>query len=79
MQSRLLLDIVVGQSAAILQLLASENQTLLIRWNTLLVLNLGLETLDSIGGLDVKSDSLTGKGLDEDLHGSVYKECRGFR
>jgi hypothetical protein len=33
-QSRLLLNVVVTQSAAILQLLTSENQALLVRWNT---------------------------------------------
>lgn len=32
-EGRLLLDVVVGQSPAIFQLLASENQTLLIRRN----------------------------------------------
>src|ERR1700722_4679214 len=37
-QGRLLLDFVVGQGAAILQLLASEDEALLIRGNALLVL-----------------------------------------
>ena len=34
MKGRLLLDIVIGQSASILELLASEDQALLIWWNT---------------------------------------------
>ena len=38
MERRLLLDVVVGQSAAILQLLAGEDQTLLIGWNAFFVL-----------------------------------------
>jgi hypothetical protein len=39
-KSRLLLDVVVAQCTPILQLLTSKDQTLLIRWNTLLVLDL---------------------------------------
>ena len=36
-EGRLLLDVVVGQGAAILELLAGENETLLVRGNSLLV------------------------------------------
>jgi len=39
----LLLDIVVGEGSAILELLAGEDQTLLIRGDSLLVLDLGLD------------------------------------
>jgi hypothetical protein len=42
-ESRLLLDVVVGKGAAILELLAGEDQTLLVRGNALLVLDLGLD------------------------------------
>lgn len=58
-QGRLLLNVVVRQSAAVLQLLAGEDQTLLIWGNSLLVLNLGLDVLDGIRGLDIKSDGLS--------------------
>jgi hypothetical protein len=64
----LLLDVVVGESTTILELLSSENQALLVRGDTLLVLNLGLDIVDGIRGLDLKSDGLAGEGLDEDLH-----------
>ena len=37
MKSRLLLNVVVGESSAILELLAGENQSLLVRWDALLV------------------------------------------
>jgi len=40
MESRFLLDIVVRKSATVLKLLASENQALLVRGNSLLVLDL---------------------------------------
>jgi hypothetical protein len=36
----LLLDVVVGKGPAVLELLSSEDQALLVRRNTLLVLNL---------------------------------------
>ena len=37
MKSRFLLDVVVRQGTAVFELLSGEDQTLLIRWNTLLV------------------------------------------
>ena len=43
MQCRLLLDIVVGESAAVFELLAREDQALLVWGNSFLVLNLGLD------------------------------------
>jgi len=70
-QSRLLLDVVVGESSAILKLLSGENQALLVRGNALLVLNLRLNIVDSIGGFNLKGDGLSGEGLDEDLHAST--------
>ena len=42
------LDVVVAQSTAILELFAGENQTLLIWRNSLLILDLGLDILDSV-------------------------------
>ena len=56
---RLLLNVVVREGATILKLLSSENQTLLIWGDSLLVLNLSLHVLDRIGGLDVESNSLS--------------------
>ena len=68
MQGGLLLNVVVGESTSVLELLSRENETLLIRRNTLFVLDLGLDVIDSVRRLYIKSDSLSGKGLDEDLH-----------
>ena len=70
-KSRLLLDVVVVESPSVLELLTSEDEPLLVRWNTFLVLNLGLHSLDSVTGIDFKSDRLSSKGLDKDLH--LYK------
>jgi len=64
----LLLDVVVGQCAAIFKLLAGENETLLVWWNTFLVLDFRLDVFDGVGGFDFKSDRLASQGFDEDLH-----------
>merc|ERR1712240_849926 len=45
-EGRLLLDVVVGQSTTILQLLASENQTLLVGRDALFVLDFGFDIFD---------------------------------
>merc|ERR1712093_215328 len=64
----LLLNVVVGERAAVLELLAGEDETLLIGRNTLLVLDLLLHVLDRVGGFDLEGNRLTRQGLDEDLH-----------
>jgi len=48
-QSGLLLNVVVRQGTTVLQLLTSKDETLLVRWNALLVLDLGLDVVDRIG------------------------------
>lgn len=63
-----LLDVVVAQSTAILQLLTSEDQTLLIRGNALLVLDLGLDVVDGVARLNVEGNGLTRQGLDETVY-----------
>jgi len=68
MEGGLLLDVVVRESPAVLELLSSKDQTLLIWGDSLLVLDLGLDVLDRVGGLDLEGDGLAGESLDEDLH-----------
>ncbi len=60
MEGGLLLDVVVREGAAILELLASEDQTLLVRRDALLVLNLALDIVDGIRGLNLEGDGLAG-------------------
>ena len=74
MESRLLLDVVVAQGAAILQLLAGEDQPLLIRRDALLVLDLGLDVLDGVGRLDLEGDGLARQRLHEDLHDELEEK-----
>merc|ERR1711974_529842 len=74
MESALLLDVVVGESSSILELLASEDQSLLIWGNAFLVLDLSLDVLNGVGWFDLESDGLASQGLDEDLHASPESE-----
>jgi hypothetical protein len=69
----LLLDVVVTQSAAILELLSGKDKTLLIRRNSFLVLNLGLDVVNGVAGLDIESNGLSGEGLYENLRRTWYK------
>ena len=49
MESRLLLNIVIRESATVLELLAGEDQALLVGGDALLVLNLGLDVVNGVG------------------------------
>jgi len=73
-ESGLLLDVVVRQGSAVLKLLSSENESLLVGWDAFLVLDLGLDVFDGVSWFDVEGDSLAGEGLDEDLHTSSQSE-----
>ncbi len=53
MESRLFLDVVIRKGTSILELLSGEDQTLLVRGDSLLVLDLGLYGLDGVGSLDL--------------------------
>merc|ERR1711915_696651 len=66
-QGRLLLDVIIRKGPAVLQLLAREDQALLVRRDALLV----LDVVDGVAGFDVKGDRLTRQGLDEDLHAAA--------
>lgn len=60
MKGRLLLDVVVGKGTAVLQLLSSEDQTLLVRGDSLLILDLALNVVNSVARLDLEGDGLAG-------------------
>jgi len=81
MKSGFLLDVVVAQCATIFQLLTSKDETLLVWWDSFFVLDLCLDVVDGITGLNLKSDGLASQGFDEDLHTSTEsqdKMKRGF-
>ena len=54
----LLLDVVVRKSSAVLQLLPCEDETLLVRWDALLVLDFLLHVIDRVRWLDLQCDGL---------------------
>merc|ERR1712050_662860 len=74
MQSRLLLDVVVRESTAILKLFASEDQPLLVWGNAFLVLDLSLDIFNGVRWLNLKGDGLASQGLDKNLHTSTETE-----
>ena len=74
MKRRLLLNVVIGECTSIFELFASKDQTLLIRWDTLLVLNLGLDVLDGVRWLNVEGDCFTRQRFDENLHTTTETE-----
>ena len=59
MKSGFFLDVVVTQGAAVFKLLSGKNETLLIRGNAFLILDLGLDIVDGIRGFDLKGDCLS--------------------
>merc|ERR1711868_157853 len=70
MQGTLLLDVVIREGSSIFQLLSSEDQSLLIWWDSFLILDLGLDILNGIRRLNLKGDGFTSEGLNKDLHTS---------
>ena len=62
MKSRLLLDVVIGESSTILELLSGENESLLVWRDSLLVLNLRLDVVDGVGRLDLEGDGFSSEG-----------------
>lgn len=71
MEGGLLLDVVVGEGASILQLFTSEDETLLVGRDALLVLNLRLHILDRVRGLNLEGDGFAGESFHENLHCGV--------
>lgn len=69
---RLLLNIIVGERATVLELLPSEDKSLLIGGNTFLVLYLCLDVIYRITWFDFQSDCFSSERLYENLHGVCY-------
>ncbi|CAL9775797.1 unnamed protein product [Musa acuminata subsp. burmannicoides] len=70
MERRLLLDVVISKSAAVLELLPGEDEPLLVRRDALLVLDLGLDVVDGVRALHLQCDRLPGESFDKYLHPS---------
>ena len=68
MQRRLVLHIEVRQRAPVLELLAREDQPLLVRRDALLALDLRLHVLHRVARLDLERDRLASLRLHKNLH-----------
>merc|ERR1712012_325679 len=53
MKSAFLLDVIIRKSSSVLELLSSEDQSLLIWGNSFLVLDLGLDILNGVRWLNL--------------------------
>ena len=71
MKCGLLLDVVVGDRATILQLLAGEDDAQVVDWDALLLLDLGLQVVDGVRGSDLEGDGLAIESLHEELHAAT--------
>merc|ERR1712117_613282 len=76
MEGRFLLNVVVRKSSSVLELLTSEDKSLLIRRDAFLVLDFGLDVLDGVGWLNVEGDGFTSESLNEDLHTTSESEYK---
>jgi len=68
MEGGLLLDVVVAQGASVLKLLTSEDETLLIWWDSFFILNLGLHVFDGVTWFHLQGDGFPCQSFDKDLH-----------
>ena len=66
-QGGLFLNVVIAQRSAIFKLLSGKDKTLLVGGNSFLVLDLGLDVVNCIAGLNIESDGLPRESLDENL------------
>jgi hypothetical protein len=55
-------------------LLSGEDKSLLIWWDSFLILDFSFDILNGVSWLNIKGDGLTSEGLDEDLHSSSESE-----
>lgn len=67
MHCTLLVDVIVGQCPAVLELLTCEHESLLVSWDTLSLGNQLLEGEYRVSELHVRSDAFTSQGLYKNL------------
>ena len=67
-QGAFLLDVVVCEGPAVLELLPGEDEALLVGRDALLVLDFGFDLVDGVGGVDFERYGLAREGLYEYLH-----------
>ena len=78
MQGRFLLDVVVAEGASIFELFAGEDETLLVGWDALFVLDFGFDVVDCVGGFDFEGDGFAREGFDEAVGGGDVSVSQGL-
>ena len=74
----LLLNVIVTQSTSILELLAGEDKALLIRGNTLLILDFALHSLDGVRRFHLEGDGFARKARQGQLFVNNSLQWLGF-
>jgi len=73
-ESGLFLDVVVWKGSTIFKLLSCKDESLLVGWDSLLVLDFSFDVINGVWWLNVESDCFASQCLDEDLHASSESE-----
>ena len=68
MQRALLLNVVVIQSASVLELLAGKDQSLLVRWYTFFVLNLCFDIFNGVARFDFEGYCFSSQCFNKQLN-----------
>ena len=74
MASRPILDAVILQRPVVLELLPSEDQSLLVGGDALLVLEVRLVVAEAVGGLDAQRERQALEGLDKELRAAAQAQ-----
>ena len=73
-EGALLLDVVVRKSATVLELLSSKDEALLVSRDAFFVVDLSLDVLNAVAGLDVQGNGAASECADKNLH-CLQGEC----
>jgi len=73
-KSRFLLDVVIRESSTVFKLLSGEDESLLIWWDSFLILDFGLHIFNGVSWFDIQCDCFTSQSFDEDLHTTSKSE-----
>jgi len=68
------LDVVVRESSAVFKLFTSKDESLLVRRDSLFVLNFAFDVFNGVRSVNVKSNCFSSEGFDEDLHSTSESE-----
>ena len=74
MKSALFLNIIIGESTAVLKLLSGKDQALLVRRDAFLVLNLGFHVVNGVRRFNFEGDGLARQCLHKNLHTTTETE-----